>query len=277
MRKSLLIKKLSIHFVLLVMGAAMVLPFAWMVSTSLKGYHEIFRYPPQWFPDTAQWKNYLEVWKLAPFGRFYVNSLIAGISTTAGQVITGVFAAYAFARMEFWGRDKVFMLFLATMMVPTQVTLIPTYIVMSKIGWIDSFEALIIPFISSAFSVFLLRQFFLTIPKELEDAAIVDGCSKMRFIFRILMALAKPAIASVSLFAFLGSWNSYLWPLIVINSNQMRTLPIGLRYFVSQQGGGSEWHYLMAASLIVMLPVLIVFFLAQKQFIEGIAKSGIKG
>jgi len=276
MRKSR-IKHLIIHVVLIVLGAAMILPFVWMISTSLKGYHEIFRYPPTWIPDTIRWSNYLEVWKLAPFGRFYANSIIVAVATTGGQVLTGVLAAYAFARMEFWGRDKMFLLFLATLMVPAQVTLIPTYIVMSQIGWIDSFQALIVPFIASAFSVFLLRQFFLTIPKELEEAAIVDGCSKLRFIFGILIPLAKPAIASVSLFAFLGSWNSYLWPLIVVNSNQMRTLPIGLRYFVSQQGGGSEWHYLMAASLIVMLPVLIVFFLAQKQFIEGIAKSGIKG
>lgn len=276
MRKSY-IKQFVIHFVLIVLGAAMILPFAWMISTSLKGYHEIFRYPPKWIPDSPQWSNYLEVWKLAPFGRFYMNSVFVALVTTVGQVITGVLAAYAFARMEFWGRDKVFMLFLATLMVPTQVTLIPTYIVMSQMGWIDSYQALIIPFISTAFSVFLLRQFFLTIPKELEEASIMDGCSKLRFICSVLMPLAKPAIASVSLFGFLGSWNSYLWPLIVINSNQMRTLPIGLRYFVSQQGGGSEWHYLMAASLIVMLPVLIVFFAAQKQFIEGIARSGIKG
>jgi multiple sugar transport system permease protein len=276
MRKSYS-KQFVIHFVLIVLGAAMILPFAWMISTSLKGYHEIFRYPPKWIPDSPQWSNYLEVWKLAPFGRFYVNSVFVALVTTVGQVITGVLAAYAFSRMEFWGRDKVFMLFLATLMVPTQVTLIPTYIVMSQMGWIDSYQALIIPFVSTAFSVFLLRQFFLTIPKELEEASIMDGCSKLRFICSVLMPLAKPAIASVSLFGFLGSWNSYLWPLIVINSNQMRTLPIGLRYFVSQQGGGSEWHYLMAASLIVMLPVLIVFFAAQKQFIEGIARSGIKG
>jgi multiple sugar transport system permease protein len=217
------------------------------------------------------------VWKLAPFGRFYVNSVFVAVATTAGQVITGVLAAYAFARMEFAGRDKIFMVFLATLMVPTQVTLIPTYIVMSRIGWIDSYKALIVPFVATAFSVFLLRQFFLTIPRELEEASIMDGCSKLRFIFSVIMPLSKPAVSSVALFGFLGSWNSYLWPLIVINSNQMRTLPIGLRYFVAQQGGGSEWHFLMAASLIVMLPVLIVFFLAQKQFIEGIARSGIKG
>ncbi len=272
-----LAKRLIIHLVLIVLGAAMVLPFAWMVSTSLKGYHEIFRYPPNWIPDSLRWENYVQVWKLAPFGKFYLNSILVGVLTTLGQVVTGILAAYAFARMDFWGRDKAFMLFLATLMVPAQVTLIPTYIVMSKIGWIDTYKGLIVPFTASAFSVFLLRQFFLTIPKELEEAAIMDGCSRIRFIFTILVPLAKPAIASVSLFGFLGSWNSYLWPLIVINSNQMRTLPIGLRYFVSQQGGGSEWHYLMAASLIVMLPVLIVFFLAQKQFIEGIARSGIKG
>lgn len=276
MRKSLG-KRMLIHCVLIVLGAAMVVPFLWMISTSLKGYHEVFRYPPTWIPDRPQWSNYLEVWKLAPFGRFYLNSLFVGIITTSGQVITGVLAAYAFARLEFRGRDRVFMLFLATLMVPTQVTLIPTYIVMSKIGWINTYQGLIVPFLSTAFSVFLLRQFFLTVPPELEEAAIVDGCGKLRFIFTILMPLAKPAIASVALFGFLGSWNSYLWPLIVINSNNMRTLPIGLRYFVSQQGGGSEWHYLMAASLIVMLPVLLVFFFAQKQFIEGIASTGIKG
>lgn len=270
-------KRMLVHCVLIVLGAAMVVPFLWMISTSLKGYHEIFRYPPTWLPDRPQWSNYLAVWKLAPFGRFYLNSLLVGILTTGGQVITGVLAAYAFARLDFWGRDRVFMLFLATLMVPTQVTLIPTYIVMSKIGWINTYQGLIVPFLSTAFSVFLLRQFFLTVPPELEEAAIVDGCGKLRFIFTILMPLAKPAIASVALFGFLGSWNSYLWPLIVINSNNMRTLPIGLRYFVSQQGGGSEWHYLMAASLIVMLPVLLVFFFAQKQFIEGIASTGIKG
>lgn len=270
-------KHFIIHIILIALGVCMIVPFVWMISTSLKGYHEIFRYPPTWIPESFRWQNYIEAWNLAPFDRFYFNSTFVAVVTTVGQIITGVLAAYAFARMEFKGRDQVFMMFLATLMVPTQVTLIPTFILMSKIGWINSYEALIVPFISTAFSVFLLRQFFLTIPQELEDAALIDGCSKMRFIFTILMPLAKPAIASVGLFGFLGSWNSYLWPLIVINSNQMRTLPIGLRYFVSQQGGGSEWHYLMAASLIVMLPVLIVFFLAQKQFIEGIAKSGIKG
>lgn len=276
MRLSLL-KKLIIHLVLIILGITMVVPFLWMVSTSLKGFHEIFRYPPTWIPEKPQWSNYLQVWKLAPFGRFYVNSVFVAVATTAGQVITGVLAAYAFARMEFAGRDKIFMVFLATLMVPTQVTLIPTYIVMSRIAWIDSYKALIVPFVATAFSVFLLRQFFLTIPRELEEASIMDGCSKLRFIFSVIMPLSKPAVSSVALFGFLGSWNSYLWPLIVINSNQMRTLPIGLRYFVAQQGGGSEWHFLMAASLIVMLPVLIVFFLAQKQFIEGIARSGIKG
>jgi multiple sugar transport system permease protein len=272
-----LLKKLIIHLVLIILGITMVVPFLWMVSTSLKGFHEIFRYPPTWIPEKPQWSNYLQVWKLAPFGRFYVNSVFVAVATTAGQVVTGVLAAYAFARMEFAGRDKIFMVFLATLMVPTQVTLIPTYIVMSRIGWIDSYKALIVPFVATAFSVFLLRQFFLTIPRELEEASIMDGCSKLRFIFSVIMPLSKPAVSSVALFGFLGSWNSYLWPLIVINSNQMRTLPIGLRYFVAQQGGGSEWHFLMAASLIVMLPVLIVFFLAQKQFIEGIARSGIKG
>ncbi|NMB01977.1 MAG: carbohydrate ABC transporter permease [Firmicutes bacterium] len=276
MRRSF-VKQLLIHIILIALGVLMIVPFVWMISTSLKGYHEIFRYPPTWIPESFRWQNYIEAWNLAPFDRFYFNSTFVAIVTTVGQIITGVLAAYAFARMEFKGRDQVFLMFLATLMVPTQVTLIPTFILMSKIGWINSYEALIVPFISTAFSVFLLRQFFLTIPQELEDAALIDGCSKMRFIFTILMPLAKPAIASVGLFGFLGSWNSYLWPLIVINSNQMRTLPIGLRYFVSQQGGGSEWHYLMAASLIVMLPVLVVFFLAQKQFIEGIAKSGIKG
>ena len=213
----------------------------------------------------------------APFATFYLNSIFISAATTVGQVVTGVLAAYAFARLEFTGKDFLFLVFLGTLMVPSQVTLIPTYIVMSDIGWVDTYEALIVPFIASAFSVFLLRQFFLTIPPELEEAAIMDGCSKLRFIVFILLPLSKPAIASVSLFTFLSSWNSYLWPLIVINSNKMRTLPIGLRYFVAQQGGGSQWHLLMAASVITIAPVLLVFFFTQKQFIEGIAQTGIKG
>lgn len=270
-------KKILIHLVLIVLGIVMVLPFVWMLSTALKGPREIFIYPPKWIPEKLHWSNFKEAWNAAPFARFYLNSILISAATTVGQVITGVLAAYAFARLEFSGKDFLFLVFLGTLMVPSQVTLIPTYIVMSDIGWVDTYQALIVPFIASAFSVFLLRQFFLTIPPELEEAAIMDGCSKVRFIVFILLPLSKPAIASVSLFTFLGSWNSYLWPLIVINSNSMRTLPIGLRYFVAQQGGGSQWHLLMAASVITIVPVLLVFFFTQKQFIEGIAQTGIKG
>jgi len=269
-------RKYVLHIILLVLGVLMIVPFIWMISTSLKSYSEVYVYPPTLIPEELKLENFIRAWNAAPFARFFINSIFVTISITFGQVLTGILAGYAFARLNFKGKNYVFLLFLSTLMIPRQVILIPVYVIISKIGWVDTYQALIFPFIASAFSVFLLRQHFLSIPKELEEAAIIDGCSKLKFIFKILVPLSKPAIAAVTLFSFRAAWNQYLWPLIVINSEKMRTLQIGLRYFVSQGGGNSEWHYLMALSLIVMLPVLIVFLSSQKYFIRGIASTGLK-
>jgi len=210
-----------------------------------------------------------------PFASFFLNSLIVAVVVTLAQLITSTFAAYAFSRLNFRGRDALFIAYLATMMVPTQVTMIPLFILMVKLQWIDSFAALIVPFAASAYGCFLLRQFFMTIPKELEEAAHIDGASHWTIYLRIMLPLSRPALTAFGLIAFLGSWNSFIWPLIVINRPTMKTIPIGLQ---SLQGfyGDANWSVLMAGAVMAALPILVLFLLAQKQFIEGITLTGLK-
>lgn len=279
-----LVKKISnvpIHVVLIVGSLAMVMPYVWMISTSLKSQAEMFTYPPQWLPTEFVWQNYVRAWQIAPFGRYFFNSIVVAFSVTLGDLVTGALAAYAFARIRFPGREALFGIYLASMMIPQQMTIIPSYLVLAKFGEVnpvfglDSYFALIAPFLASAFGVFLLRQSFLQIPNELEDAATLDGCGRLRFLWRIVVPLSRPAFATLALFSFMGNWNSYLWPLIVTNSNEMRTVQIGLRYFVGQEGS-SQWGPLMAAAVFVSLPVVIVYLIVQKQFVQGIAATGIK-
>lgn len=270
------LERLAIHLVLVAGGMLMVFPFLWMVSTSLKYPDEVFSYPPRWFPSKPNWGNYINAWNSAPFGRFFLNSVLTSGAVTLAQLVTCSTAAFAFARMRFPGREALFVAFLGTMMIPHQVTMIPNYIILSKLGWIDTYYALIVPFTAGAFGIFLLRQFFLTIPKELEDAATIDGCSYLRFLVSIMLPLSRPALSALALFTFMREWNSYTWPLIVTNSTNMRTLQVGLRFFISQEGGNLG-HLLMAASMIATVPVLIVFFLAQEQLIEAMTATGLKG
>jgi len=263
---------------LLVVGAlafAVMLPFIWMLVTSLKSPTEVFAYPPTWIPKDFQWSNYIEMWNKAPFGRYFMNSAIVAICVTIGQLTSCVLAAFAFARMDFKGKNIMFMIFLSTTMISSQVTLVPTYLVMRTLNWIDSYQALIVPFLANAFGVFMLRQSFRTIPKELEEAAKLDGCSRFRFLWQILIPLSKPILASQALFAFMGNWNSYQWPLIITNQDSMRTLQIGLRYFVSGEGS-TQWGIYMAAALVVTLPVIVIYFLVQKTFVESMASTGLK-
>ena len=263
---------------LLVVGAlafAVMLPFIWMLVTSLKSPTEVFAYPPTWIPKDFQWSNYIEMWNKAPFGRYFMNSAIVAICVTIGQLTSCVLAAFAFARMDFKGKNTMFMIFLSTTMISSQVTLVPTYLVMRTLNWIDSYQALIVPFLANAFGVFMLRQSFRTIPKELEEAAKLDGCSRFRFLWQILIPLSKPILASQALFAFMGNWNSYQWPLIITNQDSMRTLQIGLRYFVSGEGS-TQWGIYMAAALVVTLPVIVIYFLVQKTFVESMASTGLK-
>ena len=275
------IKTGLIYLSLTVGGITMILPFLWMISTSLKSYNSIFIFnfaDIQWIPKSIYWKNYVDVWKVVPFARFYLNSIFVCVAVTFGQVATSAFAAYAFARLKFPGRDKLFFAYLATMMIPGSVTMIPVFALMRTFGWIDTYKALIIPSIFTAYGTFLLRQFFMTLPRDLEDAAKIDGCSLWGIFWRVILPLSNTALATLTIFVSLGNWVSFMWPLLVTNSIEKRTLPIGLAYFQElYQYAQPDWGLLMAGSLITMVPVIIVFIFNQRFFVEGIKLTGMKG
>ncbi|MBE3583362.1 MAG: carbohydrate ABC transporter permease [Limnochordaceae bacterium] len=263
-----------LHLVLLAGAAAMVLPFIWMVLTSFKRPDEVFTVPLSLWPRHWVWSNYPEAWASAPFTRYFLNTVFTTTATTLGQLVTGILAAYAFARMEFWGREVIFTLFLGTMMIPDTVATIPNYLVISKLGWLDTYQALIVPWTVSVFGIFLLRQFFLTIPKELEEAALIDGASRLTFLWRVMLPLARPAVLTVTLFSVVGGWNSFFWPLIVTNSDEMRTVQVGVSAFFQEYG--TQPNLAMAASTVAVIPVIILFLFIQRQFVEGIARTGIR-
>lgn len=268
-------KHLGLHLLLITGSVAMLVPFAWMLSTSLKEPGDVFIYPPQWIPQPVQWENYQETVTVMPFGRFYLNSAIQAVSVTVLQLLTASLAAYAFSRLRFRGRDLLFMLYLATMMIPFPVTMIPNFVIMRYLNWIDTFRALILPPAFSAFSTFLLRQYFMSIPVEMDDAARVDGASSFRIWWQIILPLSGPALATLAIFTFLGQWNSFLWPLIVTNSEKMRTLPVGLATFQGQYS--VQWHLLMAGSVIAVLPILVIYIAGQRWFVRGITLTGMGG
>lgn len=257
-------------------AVAIIMPYLWMVSTSLKGTAELFTYPPTWIPRVWRFRNYLDAWNAAPFALYFCNSLFVALIVTLGQLVTCSLAAYAFARMEFKGKNAAFALYLSTTMISEQVTLIPSYLLLKELHWLDTYMALTVPFLANAFGIFMLRQAFMTIPKELEDAATMDGCSRLRFLVQVILPLTRPVLASQALFAFMSNWNSYLWPLIVTTSKHLRTIQVGLRYLVGQEGG-MQWGIFMAATVFVSLPVVLVYFLVQKSFVEGIAMTGMRG
>jgi len=252
----------------------MLFPFFWMVTTSFKTEAEAIRIPPQWLPTNFRWQNYVLAWQAAPFGRYFFNSFFMAITTTVGEVFTTILAAYAFAKMKFFGKNALFAILLGTLMIPGQMLLLPNFVTIARLGWLDRYEALIIPWLVSVFGIFLLRQFFRSVPDELRDAARIDGCSRFRFLFTIMVPLSRPAIFTVALFKFLGSWNSFTWVLIMTNSPTMRTVPVGLQVFSSEIG--TAYEKLMAASVLAIIPVLVLFFFTQKQFIQGVARTGIK-
>ena len=274
-RRYLKLDKVAIHGLLLFGSIWMVIPFLWMVSASVKQDDELFTYPPTILPSSIRIETWVEAWTLVPFSRWFFNSGVMAVTITAGQLITCSMAAYAFARLRFPGRDVIFMSFLATMMVPGQVLLIPQFILMRWFGWIDTYQALILPSIGSAYGVFLLRQFFLQIPFEIEDAARIDGCSRFKIMYQIILPLSIPAMTTLGIFTFMGAWNAFLWPLIVTNSDLMRTVQIGLTTF--RGAYSTDWARMMAATCFVTLPVLIAFIIGQRQFIQGITLTGLKG
>ena len=264
-----------LHLLLSAGSVAMLLPFLWMLSTSLKERREVFTYPPTWIPSTIAWSNYVDALTAMPFDRFYFNSLVVALSVTFLQLLTASLAAFAFARLRFWGRDGLFLAYLTALMIPFPVLLVPNFILIRWLGWYDTYYALILPPAFSAFSTFLLRQYFRGIPMDLDDAARIDGAPSWRIWGQIILPNSKPALAALAIFVFLGSWNEFLWPLVVTNSESMRTIPVGLSAFQGQFN--VRWELMMAAAVAAMLPVLIVYIFAQKWFIRGIAITGMGG
>lgn len=265
------------HYAALAMlGALSLFPFLWMVSTSLKTNQEIFRWPPSLFPEVAQWPNYVRAVRAFPFFQCLWNTLcVAGLSVF-GSVASSSLVAYGFAKVRWAGRDVLFIVLLATMMLPVQVTMVPLFVLFKNLGWVDSFLPLVAPsFFAGPFYVFLLRQFYLTIPEELSEAAVVDGASHGQIFLRVIVPLTKPAMAAVALFQFVASWTDFLGPLIYLQTESKFTLQLGLQMFFGQHY--SEWSLIMATSVLIALPVIVMFFLTQRTFIEGIALTGLRG
>lgn len=300
----------------------MIVPFLWMISTSLKSPLEILEFPPTWIPSGhfvaapdgswqevyvvstdeptgtalvrpldggADWRvarseiqdrirlrfrNYLEAWRQAPFGRYYFNTVLVTLFVVAGVLVTSSLAAYAFARMRFWGRENLFVVFLSMMMVPQPVYIVPSYIILVRLGWINTYQALIVPWLAHIFSIFLLRQHFKTIPSDLYDAAIIDGCSRFAFLWRVMLPLSKAVLVAVVIFTIVGTWNSFLWPLVMTDTPDVRPLQVGLARFSQEQGTSHE--LMMAAATFCIAPLVVAYFFAQKQIIQSLATSGMK-
>ncbi|WP_316277666.1 carbohydrate ABC transporter permease [Actinomyces sp.] len=246
-----------------------------MVSTALKPADEVFASPPSLIGSAIQFHNFADAWNYLPFGKFMINGLIVATIGTILNVFTSALAAYAFSRINWKGRSKAFFLYLMTLMVPQEVLIVPMFIMMQKLGWVNSYYALILPWAFTAFGTFLLRQFMLTLPDELEEAATIDGASKFRVFTQIILPLAAPAMLTLGVFTFIGYWNSFLWPLLIISDVNMATVPLGLNMFMGQTG--NQWNMLMAASTISVLPAAILVALVQKYLVSGIALSGLGG
>ena len=259
---------------LLIGGILMVMPIIWMLSSSLKTPDKIFSIPVQLIPDPIRFQNYSEALKLAPLGRYFLNSVGVGLSITVLTLFFSTMAGYGFAKFKFWGRNAMFVAVLSTLMIPFQVIMIPLYILVRYFGWLNSYQGLIIPAAISAFGVFLMRQFVQTIPDELLDAARIDGASEIGIFLRIILPLCKPPLTALAIFTFLDSWNNLLWPLITITKVDLRPLALGLSEY--QTIHGTSYHYLMAAATLATIPILILFAVLQKQFIRGVVLSGMK-
>jgi multiple sugar transport system permease protein len=262
------------HLFLAPVAAIMLVPLIWMVIVSLETRQQATSFPPQLIPSSVHLSNYSAAWNAVPFGQFFVNSLIYSLATVAGNLLFCSLAAYAFARIRFFGREVLFVVLLATLMIPFQVILIPTFLIVKKLGMVDSVGGLIVPNLCSAFGIFMLRQFFRTLPIELEEAARMDGTSRLGILFKIVLPLSLPALATLGIIQFMWSWNDFLWPLIIIDSQAHDTLQLGL----SQLQGAhfTQWNLLMAGTVMSQIPMLAAFLIAQRWFIRSVAFTGIK-
>jgi multiple sugar transport system permease protein len=267
--------RILLYVLLTALAVLMVIPFAWMLATSLKGPDEVMSATPTFLPKAWRWENYQEAFSRVPFARFYWNTVVVALSRTVGQLLIASLAAFAFARLRFPGRGVLFVVVLAVMMMPGQVTLVPNYVMLKYLGWLDSYEGLIIPSLFSAFGVFLLRQFYMTIPQDLFDSATLDGCNPLRAWWHVGVPLSSTALVAFGVLVVLWSWNDFLWPLIITNRTEMQMLSVGIAYFQSERV--TNFAVMMAAATVATLPMVVVFLLAQRQLLEGITLSGLKG
>lgn len=270
--------KLFLIIALTIFAALVIMPFAWMVSTSIKpDLRSVYQFPPIWIPNPIAFQNYAIAWESAPFDRYLFNSVLVATVSVGLQLINGCLGAYAFARLNFPFKNVLFLLFLAVLMVPGEVTVVPNYITFARLDWLDTYWALIVPFAATAFGTFLIRQSFMQIPNDLVDAAVVDGATHFGILRYIMIPLSIPTILTFALLNFSWRWNDYFWPLIMTNSDVMRTLPIGVVAMRAGPEGGTNWHYMMAATVLVLLPLLVLFMFTQRYFVEGISRTGLKG
>lgn len=267
-------KKVVLYIVLIVLGLSMVFPFFWMISTALKTDPEIYRIPPQLLPEIPQWSNFSKAWSSAPFGRYLFNTVLIAVVTTFFDLLLSSLGGVAFGKYRFFGQKVLFAMVLGIMVVPAQVTLIPNYLIMNMLGWLNTYQGVIIVSIVSPFGIFLVRQYLQTIPDELMDAARIDGCSEWGIFYRILLPLIKPVLGTLAIFSFTNSWNSFMWPLILMDKSQMYTLQIGLAFFRGQHHVYP--NLLMAINTLTVIPIMILFLFCQKYFVAGIQMSGLK-
>jgi multiple sugar transport system permease protein len=258
---------LLLHGGIVLAAIAFLFPLFWTLSNALRSNGDVLTVPPNLLPPHWEWSNFVQVWLYLPFGRFFLNSALVASAATTITLIVSSLAAYAFARLVFPFRGGLFVVYLATLMVPQVVLVVPMFLMMGRLGWVNSYQALILPLAFSSFGTFLLRQFFLQIPKELEQAAQIDGATRLRILWSVVLPMSRPALGLLALFTFTGQWNSFLWPLIVVNDSAHATLPLGLTQFQGQQG--TQWSYLMAGTVIAMLPGILLTLLLQKQIFRG--------
>lgn len=280
MRRQRIVGDAVVYLILIGVGVTMFFPLFWMVSTSFKTEPELAILPPPLLPLHWTWANYPVAFARIPYMRMLANSVVVAVAVTFGRVLTSTFAGFAFARLRFPGRDRLFLVYLAVLMVPFPVTLVPLYLLMNMLGWVNSLSAVIFPSFVSAYNTFLCRQFMLSLPSELEDAARIDGAGPPRIYWHVILPLSGPVIAATTIFSFLTSWNSFIWPLIILNSPEKQTLPIGLTTIATattSYGGYTPWTMLMAAATAGALPMLLVYLVAQRYFVKGIALTGLKG
>lgn len=266
----------AVCYILLVIITFMtLLPLVWMLSASLKTGTDVFKIPIEWIPSSPQWQNYTKIWEKIPFGLFTFNTAKLTVIITVIQLVTSSFAAYGFAKCKFRGRDTLFLCYVATIAVPWQVYMLPQYIMMNKMHLIDTHLSLILLQAFTTFGVFLIRQFYMSVPDELLEAARIDGLSEFGIYWRIMLPLSKPAIATLTIFSFVGTWNDFMGPMIYLNSTKLKTIQLGIRMFIGQYS--AEYGLIMAASVVALAPVIIVFLAFQRFFVEGVATSGLKG